>query len=81
MLAGDRIRIIIVEDDPYYNKILNRYLNKLAKSHRYSDYKFDIKTYTNAKQAIKELDESVNIALIDYYLDDEDDEDLAAEER
>lgn len=70
------IRIVIVEDDLYYNRLLTKYVRTICNSNVYPDFTFEILSYTNADDCIKELDDNTDIMILDYFLAGEDDTEI-----
>src|SRR5687767_9916049 len=64
-------RIAIVEDNELYNHLLTTGLKNHIKSlHDEGKLNIQVDSYTNAKIAFAELDSSVDILFLDYYLGD-----------
>lgn len=61
------IKIVLVEDDLYYNKALKKYIETICNESVYHA-SFDIKSYTNAHECIEELEDDLDIIILDYYL-------------
>lgn len=74
MTQKKNIKIVIVEDDIYYNKLLNKYISTVCNHQLYPHYHFDVKTYLNAHDAIEELEDDTNIFILDYYLQNSDED-------
>lgn len=76
MIANKKlIKIVIVEDDKYYNKLLTKYVETLCNEKVYPQFKFEIKTFLTAHDCIEQLEDDLDIMLLDYYLiNDEEDE-------
>lgn len=68
MLRDKKIKIVVVEDDLYFNKVLTKYISTICNEKVYSKVNFEIKSYTNAHDFIEELDDETNILILDYYL-------------
>lgn len=68
MLGKKNIKIAIVEDNLYENKSLTKYISTICNQHVYTNYSFDIKSFTTAHECIEELEDDLNIMLLDYYL-------------
>lgn len=64
-------RIVIVEDNEFYNHLLTRqlqnYTDAIAED---KGYVFDIQSYTNASDCLRNMKEDTDVALVDYYLGD-----------
>ncbi len=70
------LKIVIVEDNLYYNKALTKYLNTLCNTSVYPQFEFEIKSYLNAHDCIENLEDDTNIMVLDYYLVNEDEPDI-----
>jgi len=70
------IRIVIVEDNPYYNRRLTKYVGTICSSDFFQDYDFEISSYSSAHECIEEMQEDVDILLLDYFLFNEDEDDV-----
>ncbi len=64
-----QFKIIVLEDNEFYNTILTRqlknYTNEMELGNNYS---FDIESYTNASDCLRNLKPDTDIAIVDYYL-------------
>ncbi len=76
MRTKKKLKIVIVEDNLYYNKALTHYLNTLCNSAVYPEFDFEIKSYLNAHDCIEELEDDTNIMVLDYYLENKEEEDI-----
>jgi response regulator of citrate/malate metabolism len=70
------IKIAIVEDDVYYNKTLTRYVQNICNDQVYRDHVFEIKSFYNAHDCIEELEDDLSIMILDYFLFNEDEDDI-----
>lgn len=65
------IRIVIIEDNEFYNQLLTRqlknYIEPIADDNRFY---FEINSYTNPFDCLRNLKSDTDIAFIDYYLGD-----------
>lgn len=68
MNAKKRIKIVIVEDDIFFNKSLEKYVQSVCNSSAYSSFDFEIKTYLTAHDCLRELEKDTSIMFLDYYL-------------
>lgn len=68
MYSIKSIRIVILEDDRYYNRLLTRYVETICHQSVHPGFQFEIKSYTSADECVGELDEQVDVILLDYYL-------------
>jgi DNA-binding NarL/FixJ family response regulator len=57
-----------VEDDQYFNQLLEMYVREICNSSSYPSFDFEVRTYLNAHDFIVHMDKSVDILLLDYYL-------------
>ncbi|MFT5601478.1 MAG: response regulator of citrate/malate metabolism [Flavobacteriales bacterium] len=71
-----KIKIAIVEDDVYYNKTLTRYIQNICNEQVYKGHIFEIKSFYNAHDCIEELEDDLNIMILDYFLFNEDEDDV-----
>lgn len=76
MKTKKSLKIVIVEDDLYYNKALTKYLETICNSSVYPEFDFEIKSYTNAHDCIEELDDDTSIMVLDYYLINKEESDV-----
>jgi response regulator of citrate/malate metabolism len=76
MKTKKNLKVVIVEDDLYYNKALTKYLQSVCSSSIYPEFNFEIKSYTNAHDCIEELDDDTSIMVLDYYLINEEETDV-----
>ena len=73
MTSKRNYRIIIVEDDPYYNQVLTKYIKSICNERNYPDINFDIRSFKSGKECIENLDADTEILVLDYFLDSFDD--------
>lgn len=65
------LNIVVLDDSEFYNKMLSKqleyYLDELS-----MDYgiKYDLKSYVNSKDCLRNLKADTDIAFLDYYLGD-----------
>ena len=69
------IKIFIVEDDPYYNRLLTKYVETLCNEKVYPQCKFEIHSFLTAHECIEQLDDDISIMLLDYFLFNDEEED------
>lgn len=62
------IKIITVEDDPYFLRIMNQSIRKLIDSPVFEGYTFEIKSFSTGHEALEEVAVSVDILVIDLVL-------------
>lgn len=64
-----QFKIIVLEDNEFYNTILTRQLkNYTSEMELDNNYSFDIESYTNANDCLRNLKPETDIAIVDYYL-------------
>jgi DNA-binding NtrC family response regulator len=68
------IQVVIVEDNPYYNRRLTKYVSTICSRDFYQDFEFSISSYFTAHECIEEMEEDV--MLLDYFLFNEDEDDV-----
>jgi response regulator of citrate/malate metabolism len=68
-MEGKNIKIFIVEDDKYFNHLLTRYVGVICENMEHNGSSFEIKSFPNAHQCIKEMENGVDFMILDYYLD------------
>lgn len=62
------IKIAIVEDDPYYNLAMYRYVSTLCNPMSYPELNFSIQRFEDPVTCIENLDKDIDILLLDYLL-------------
>lgn len=70
------IKIVIVEDDIYYNKVLTKYIKTICESLQRYGFQFTVVSYLNAHECIEKLDDDIDYMILDYYLDNKEEEDI-----
>ncbi len=70
------IKVALVEDDPYYNRLLTKYVNTICAESFYPDFQFNIQSYASAHDCIEQLDDELNILILDYFLFNRDEHDV-----
>jgi len=64
-------KIVILDDNEFYSKILSRFLKEsLNKMSIVKGFTVDIFSFTSYTDCIKKLDNSIDILFTDYYLSD-----------
>jgi response regulator of citrate/malate metabolism len=64
-----QFKIVVLEDNEFYNNILSGYLKKYTDEMSYKkDFCFDIESYTTSQDCLRNLKPNTDIAIIDYYL-------------
>ena len=76
MKTKKNLKIVIVEDNLYYNKALTKYLNTLFNSSVYPQFEFEIKSYLTAHECIEELEDDTDIMVLDYFLINDEESDI-----
>jgi len=76
MINRKKIKIVIVEDDKYYNQMMTRYIKNICHNSLHSHFDFEIKAYYNAHDCIEELENDVDFMILDYFLDNEEEEEV-----
>lgn len=71
MSALKNIKILVVEDDTFYNVLLLKQLKNICDDFDYPDVEFDIRSFRSGQAAINNLEEDLNIMILDYFLEDE----------
>lgn len=68
MMKRRNIKLAVVEDDLFYNKSLLKYLKTICDPKIYSKTDFSFQSFTNADDAIQQLENDLNYMLLDYHL-------------
>ncbi len=64
-------KIVIVEDDEFYNKLLTRYIKRyIGQIALLKGFTFEIKSYSTFGDCVRNLEEDTDIMITDYYLND-----------
>lgn len=71
-----QIKIFIVEDDQYYNRLLTKYVETLCNEKVYPNCTFIIRSFLTAHECIEQLEEDISIMLLDYFLFNDEEEDI-----
>ncbi len=63
------MRIAIVDDNPFFNKLITKAINRCT-TELWADFNldFDVRSYTDPNQFRDQLSADLNIAFLDYYL-------------
>jgi len=67
----DKLKVFLVEDDPWYGEILKHHLGQQPS--------MEVKLFTNARECLQELDQQPNVVCVDYGLPDMDGDRLLEE--
>lgn len=67
------MKIVIVEDDLYYNKALAKYVHTICNPKVYPNFNFQISTYHTAHECLENYEDDTNIMILDYFLINRDD--------
>ncbi|MES2567764.1 MAG: response regulator [Bacteroidota bacterium] len=71
METNAEFKIVVLEDNDFYNSLLTRQLQNYTDEISHDKgYKFDISSYTNANDCLKNIKPDTDIAFVDYYLGD-----------
>lgn len=66
-----QFKIVVLEDNEFYNTILTKHLkNYINELELGKEMSFDVESYTNANDCIRNLKPETDIAIVDYYLGD-----------
>lgn len=69
METNSEFKIVVLEDNDFYNNLLTRQLeNYTGEIATDKGYKFEINSYTNATDCLKNIKSDTDIAFVDYYL-------------
>lgn len=69
MKTKSEFKIVVLEDNDFYNNLLTRQLENYTWEITHDKgYVFDINSYTNATDCLKNLKPDTDIAFVDYYL-------------
>ena len=70
MFGKKKFRIAIVEDDYYFNVVLNKQISRLCTNKNYPDMAFEVKSYRTAREFLENFDSKIDLLLLDYYLEE-----------
>lgn len=76
MTQKKHIKIVIVEDDLYYNKALTKYVETICENILFKEHTFEINSFLSAHEAIEQLDDLTDIMILDYTLINEHEYDV-----
>lgn len=65
-------KIIVLDDNAFYNKILTKRIKSYAEMLTIAfekNFEFDIQSYTSAQECINDLQADTDIVFMDYFLD------------
>jgi DNA-binding NtrC family response regulator len=68
MNSKKTMKIVIVEDDRYYNRALTQYVHTICNPKNYPLFNFEISSYQSAHEFFEESDDDTNIMILDYFL-------------
>ncbi|MEX1001573.1 MAG: hypothetical protein WDZ35_05610 [Crocinitomicaceae bacterium] len=80
MLHKKKIKIVIVEDDKYYNQMLSRYVKNICNNSVQKNFDCEIQSYYNAHECIEELDDDTDFMILDYFLENKEEDDVLSAE-
>ena len=64
-------KIVVVEDDEFYNKLLTRYIkNYIGQIALIRGFTFELNSFSSFKDCERNLDPDTDIMITDYYLND-----------
>jgi DNA-binding NtrC family response regulator len=64
-----QFKIVVLEDNEFYNTILTKHLkNHINELELGKEVSFDVESYTNANDCVRNLKPDTDIAIVDYYL-------------
>ncbi len=66
-------KIGIVEDNAYYRKVLEKYLQSLCEQHDYPGLEFKIEAFGSAKEFFEAQPATYQLLLLDYHLEESPD--------
>lgn len=70
------IQVVLVEDNPYYNRLITKYVRTICSGSFFSDFQFTIKSYLSAHECIENMEDDWNILILDYFLFNRDEDDI-----
>lgn len=65
-----KIQIAIVEDDPYFNRLLEMYVREICSPELFPAFEFEVRSYISAHDFIAHIEQAIDILILDYYLYD-----------
>lgn len=68
IMSNKDVNIVIVDDNVYYNKLMNRQLQNNI-HFLPSDYKYNISSFFDADWFMNKLDPKTDFVILDYFLD------------
>lgn len=71
MKPQNHFKIVVLEDSDFYNNLLTMQLQNYTSAMATDKHcSFDIQSYTNANDCLRNLNSDTDIAFVDYYLND-----------
>lgn len=71
MKTQNHFNVIVLEDSDFYNNVLTQQLKNYTDAIAFDkNFSFDIQSYTNANDCLRNLKPETDIAFLDYYLSD-----------
>ncbi len=71
MKTQNQFEIVVLEDNDFYNTVLTRQLqNYVGNIALDKGFEFNIHSYTNPTDCVKNLKPETDVAIVDYYLGD-----------
>lgn len=63
-------KILIIEDDEFYNKLLSKYINVvLSELSATSRFTFELVSFSNYNDCVRNFDDKTSLVITDYYLE------------
>ena len=69
-VENKELKVFLVEDDIYFNKVVERYLLKIGFKNQYD---MEIVCFYNGQDCINELGQNPDLVILDFYLDSNND--------
>lgn len=73
MIKLKKIKIIVIEDDAYYAKLLEKHIGHHL-TREEAELEYDIRIYQTAQDALQNLEKDTDIVIMDYYLENDNGE-------
>ncbi len=67
------MKIVIVEDDLYYNKALAKYVHTICNPQVYPNFNFFISAFYSAHDCLENYEDDTDIMILDYFLINKED--------
>jgi len=69
-------KVMVVDDDPIFGKIVERHLNHLKEQFASKGIKLQFDIVNTSRDAFRKMDEDCDIIILDHFLDTDDDSDI-----